>query len=142
MLRSASVQKPSIPCQPEAVSRFLANENVPVAALTAARQAGIEVASIREEAPGIVDSEVLRRAQTAGQVLVTFDKDFGELAFRAGRDATHGVILLRPRLGSPESVAAFLVKVLQQPIPWEGHFSVADESQIRVLPLPASGGQP
>ena len=122
--------------------RFLANENVPAAALASARQAGIEIASIQEDAHGIADDAVLQRAQAAGQVLVTFDKDFGELAFRAGKGATQGVILLRPRLRSPDFLAAFLVKVLQQPIQWEGHFAVADESQIRVVPLPATGEQP
>jgi hypothetical protein len=70
------------------------------------------------------------------RVLVTFDKDFGELAFRKGRNASCGVILLRPRLRSPDFLAQFLVAVLTQPIEWEGHFAVAREGSIRVIRLP------
>jgi predicted nuclease of predicted toxin-antitoxin system len=120
------------------MARFLANENLPHEAVAAARQAGTELASIREDAPGASDEMVLERAQRNAQVLVTFDKDFGELAFRRGRQAAQGVILLRPRLRSPEYLADFLVRVLQQPIDWQGHFAVADEGRIRVVPLPES----
>lgn len=69
-------------------------------------------------------------------MLITFDKDFGELAFRRGRNVSCGVILLRPRLRSPDFLARFLVAVLTQQIDWEDHFAVAQESNIRVVPLP------
>jgi len=48
--------------------------------------------------------------------LVTFDKDFGEMAFRQGKTATAGVILLRPRLRSPDYLARFTATVLGQAI--------------------------
>ncbi len=118
------------------MTRFLANENVPGDAIAAARLAGLELAWISEESPGATDDDVLARAQAEQRVLVTFDKDFGELAFRRGRPAARGVILLRPRLRSPEFVATFFVSVLQQKIDWEGHFAVASEGQVRVVPLP------
>ena len=69
-------------------------------------------------------------------MLITFDKDFGELVFRHGRSGSPGVILLRPRLRSPEVVSAFIVTVLSQPIDWPGHFTVAREGSLRVVPLP------
>lgn len=118
--------------------RFLANENVPGDAVAAARQGGFDLAWIRELDPGATDDDVLARAQAEQRVLVTFDKDFGELAFRRGQAAARGVILLRPRLRSPAFLASFLVRVLQQPIDWEGHFSVANESQVRVVALPGA----
>jgi predicted nuclease of predicted toxin-antitoxin system len=118
------------------MNRFLANENVPGDAVAAARSAGLQLAWIGEIAPGASDEDVLARAQAEQCVLVTFDKDFGELAFRRGLSAARGVILLRPRLRSPGFLAAFLVKVLQQPINWEGHFAVANEAEVRVVALP------
>jgi predicted nuclease of predicted toxin-antitoxin system len=118
------------------VARFLANENVPALAIERARAAGVELAAVREIAPGSDDEAVVQLSLTEDRVLVTFDKDFGELAFRHGKSASRGVILLRPRLQSPEFLAEFLVKVLSQRIDWEGHFSVAQEGRIRVTPMP------
>jgi predicted nuclease of predicted toxin-antitoxin system len=115
---------------------FLANENVPGDAVAAARAAGFDIAWISEIDPGASDPDVLRRAQNEQRVLVTLDKDFGELAFRQGATATCGVILLRPKLRSPDYVARFLVAVLGQSIDWVGNFAVAQDSRIRVLKLP------
>ena len=86
--------------------------------------------------PGISDDEVLALSQAEGRVLVTFDKDFGEMAFNQGKTATPGVILLRPRLRSPDHLAQFTVALLTQPLDWTGNFSVAREGRLRVVPLP------
>jgi predicted nuclease of predicted toxin-antitoxin system len=118
------------------MSSFLANENVPRDVVEAIRQAGIDLEWVQETAPGAADPQVLAMALADNRVLVTFDKDFGELAFRLGLDSSCGVVLLRPRLRSPQFLAQFVVTVLQQPVTWQGHFAVASESQVRVLPLP------
>jgi len=52
------------------------------------------VFSVNEEAGGIPDDEVIRRAYEDGRILITNDKDFGEKVFREG-SPHHGVILLR-----------------------------------------------
>jgi predicted nuclease of predicted toxin-antitoxin system len=118
------------------MASFLANENVPGDAVAAARAAGFDVAWISEIDPGASDPDVLRRAETEQRVLVTLDKDFGQLAFHQGATATCGVILLRPKLRSPDYLARFLVAVLSQPIDWIGNFCVAHDSRIRVVKLP------
>lgn len=116
--------------------KFLANENVPAESIDAARQAGHDVASVAESAPGATDEQVLQLSLAEGRVLVTFDKDFGEMAFRLGCTATCGVILLRPRLKSPQHLAKFMTAVLAQQIDFAGHFSVAREGRVRLVPLP------
>ncbi len=58
------------------------------------------------------------------------------MAFRHGKTATCGVVLLRPRLRSPDYLARFIVAVLGQAVTWEGNFSVAQEGKLRVVPLP------
>jgi len=118
------------------MAAFLANENVPGDAVAAARKAGHDVTWIKEVLPGASDEAVLDRSVAEHRVLVTFDKDFGELAFRRGRAASCGVILMRPRLRSPQYMASFVLEVLAQPVAWAGHFSVAREGKLRVLPLP------
>ncbi len=117
------------------MAKFLANENVPAEAVAAARLAGLDVAWIAEIAPRALDEVVLARSLSEGRVLVTFDKDFGTLAFHLGKTASCGVILLRPRLRSPGHLARFLVAVLTGPTAWEGCFSVAQEGELRVTRL-------
>ena len=60
--------------------RILANENFPGTAVRALQGRGHDVAWVRFDAAGSSDIEVLARAQAEGRILVTFDKDFGELA--------------------------------------------------------------
>jgi predicted nuclease of predicted toxin-antitoxin system len=118
------------------MAKFLANENMPGIAVEAARRAGVDITWVRDISPGINDDAVLALSQAEGRVLVTFDKDFGEMAFERGKTATPGVILLRCRLRSPEQVAQFTVVLLTQSIDWTGNFSVAQEGRLRVVPMP------
>jgi predicted nuclease of predicted toxin-antitoxin system len=53
-----------------------------------------EVVYVAELTPSVVDDEVLQQANARGSVLVTGDKDFGELVFRQGL-VHSGVVLLR-----------------------------------------------
>jgi hypothetical protein len=91
---------------------------------------------IAESSPGADDETVLVSALTDGRVLLTFDKDFGEMAFRQGKTAACGIVLFRPRIRSPAYVMAFVASVLTQAVSWDGNFSVAQEGKLRVVPLP------
>jgi predicted nuclease of predicted toxin-antitoxin system len=53
-----------------------------------------DVFSVYEDARGLDDDEVLRRANDEDRILITNDKDFGELIFRERRPHK-GVVLLR-----------------------------------------------
>lgn len=94
------------------MGKFLANENVPSIAVEAARLAGHDLCWIAESSPGADDEAVLVQSIAEGRVLLTFDKDFGKLAFRLGRQASCGIILLRPRLRSPEYLAIHFYRPL------------------------------
>ncbi len=119
--------------------RILADENFPGDAVEALRARGHDVLWVRVEAPGIGDREVLGRAQAEDRIVLTFDKDFGELAFRFGLPATSGVILFRVATQSPGGVARLAVSVLDMRSDWAGHFSVIEEGRIRMTPLPDAG---
>ncbi len=118
--------------------RLLANENFPGDAVTALREAGHDVAWIRVDAPGSTDLQVLQRAQAEERILLTFDKDFGELAFRAGLPASGGVVLFRISMPSSAQVASIAVAALGSRYDWSGHFSVIEDLRIRMTALPAS----
>jgi predicted nuclease of predicted toxin-antitoxin system len=83
--------------------RFLADENFPGAAVAALSAAGSDVVWIGMAAPGISDFEVLARAAREERVLLTFDKDFGELTKASALPATSGVVLLRLPVPRPEN---------------------------------------
>ena len=76
-------------------AKLLADENIPAKAIDALRDAGCDVLSIREHAPGVVDEEVLRIAVAQGRVLVTFDRDYGELIFGQGHTPPPSVFYFR-----------------------------------------------
>lgn len=115
--------------------QFLANENVPVAAIEAARAAGHDLQSIREIDPGASDESVLARSVSDARVHITFDKDFGKMVFGLGATSSCGIILMRPRLRSPDAMSGFLLAVLAEARDWEGHFTVAQEGRLRMTPL-------
>jgi predicted nuclease of predicted toxin-antitoxin system len=86
--------------------RFLANENFPGDAVTALRALGHNVLWIRTDLPGITDQEVLARGLEDARVLLTLEKDFGELAWRSGLPASCGIVLFRlPARPGPTAAA-------------------------------------
>lgn len=118
--------------------RILAHENFPGLAVEALRAKGHDVAWIRTDAPGSTDRDVLQRAVAEARLLITFDKDFGELAFRVGLLATSGIVLLRIPPQSPAYVAQRAVAVLESRDDWAGHFSVIEEDRVRMTALPST----
>jgi predicted nuclease of predicted toxin-antitoxin system len=73
---------------------FFAGENVPRAIVVWLRGNGQDVLYAAEAQPGGSDADWLREAQVAGRLILTSDKDFGELIFR-DRLTSHAVVLLR-----------------------------------------------
>lgn len=61
--------------------RILADENFPGDIVKTLRIEGYDVLWIRTDAPGISDKAILAFTQTEQRVIVTFDKDFGNLHF-------------------------------------------------------------
>ena len=116
--------------------RLLANENIPGDAVTALRAAGHDVAWVRSDAPGSSDRDVLARAIGESRVLLTFDKDFGELAWREGLPAHCGVILLRLPMPAPAVAGRVIAEILAARDDWPGHFAVVEPGRIRMRPLP------
>jgi predicted nuclease of predicted toxin-antitoxin system len=119
--------------------RLCANENIAEDCVSRLRQRGHDVLWIRETAAGSSDLEVISRARSEQRLLITFDKDFGEMVFRQAANTTHGIILFRISQPSSMAVSERIASVLDSRNDWSGHFSVVDDSTIRMRLLPQSG---
>lgn len=118
--------------------KLLADENFPELAALALRKVGHDVLWARTEMAGSPDTAILERARAEDRLIVTFDKDFGELAYLEGLPASSGVIIFRLAPSSPEFVAERAVTVLQSREDWMGKFAIAEESRVRIRSLPES----
>lgn len=115
--------------------RLLADENFPGDAVQALRHAGHDVNWVAESMPGASDRNVLSHAQYEDRLLITFDKDFGELAFRTGQPASSGIILFRITMASAKQVGDMAVTVLEGRSDWADHFSVVEDTRVRMTAL-------
>lgn len=118
--------------------RILANENFPLDAVVSLRDDGHDVWWVRAEAPGSSDREVLERAKLDGRLVVTFDKDFGELAFHSLLPVSTGIVLFRLRAASSKHLANTIRNTLQSRNDWFGNFAVVDNFRVRLRPLPGA----
>ncbi len=75
--------------------RFLADENFPGPAVTALAELGHDIIWVRTAAPGMPDREVLAWTARESRILLTFDKDFGDLARSVALPPFCDVILFR-----------------------------------------------
>src|SRR5512135_685987 len=96
--------------------------------------AGFDVATVIDATPGVADEDVLALAARNGQIVVSFDKDFGRLVF-VEHLIPAGVILLRFPPRDPELIASTLMKVLRSEIVLVGRFTVVTEERVRSVPL-------
>ena len=74
--------------------KIVADENIDSEIVSRLRADGHEVIYVSEESPGIDDQSVLSRSVQTDGVLLTADKDFGDIVFRL-RQVHAGVLLVR-----------------------------------------------
>ena len=92
--------------------RILADENMPGDAVAMIRSRGHDVLWIRTDSPGATDEANLAKAVAEQRLLITFDKDFGDLVFRRGHAASCGVVLFRITTPSSAAVATRIADTL------------------------------
>ena len=114
--------------------RFLADESCDFAVVRALRLGGHDVGAVAEIAPRADDETVLELAVREVRLLLTEDKDFGQLVYAAGR-ATGGVILLRfPAMARGSLADAVLELVTERGEQLVGRFVLVQPGRIRIGP--------
>lgn len=115
--------------------QFAVDESTGAAVAEYLRSLGYHVLVVAETMPQADDVDILTRATAERRIVITNDKDFGELVFRSGQ-AHQGILLLRLR----DESAANRVRVVKSVLDrygdrLTGHFVVATENNVRVRPL-------
>ncbi len=111
---------------------FLADESVDQPIVERLRRAGHPTRAIVEMTPGISDDLVLHLANADGAMLLTADKDFGELVFRQGQIA-EGVILIRlAGLASASKAEVVAQAVAEHAAAMRGCFTVIEPGRVRI----------
>ncbi|MEK6888431.1 MAG: DUF5615 family PIN-like protein [Candidatus Aenigmatarchaeota archaeon] len=111
--------------------KFLVDANLGRKFVNLMQKAGYDTIFAKDLSPLSTDEEILAKANVEERVIITNDKDFGELVFRSGK-AARGVILLRTiATGSVERFE--LAKgVLDKS---KSKFIVVEEGRVRIRPL-------
>jgi predicted nuclease of predicted toxin-antitoxin system len=118
--------------------RILAHENVSGTVIRELRKRGHDLVSVKESMRSEKDPVILARAQEEKRLVVTHNKEFGELAFRFGLAADSGVILIRLAGTGPDADNRRVLEALESREDWTGHFSVVTDDRIRMRPLPGT----
>jgi predicted nuclease of predicted toxin-antitoxin system len=116
--------------------RFLADESCDFSIVRALRGAGHDVVAVAELSGGVPDREVIELARTDGRVLLTEDKDFGQLVFAALAGST-GVILVRYPAAVRDGLPTSVVKLAERlGASLESAFVTMTPGRIRLSRLP------
>lgn len=114
--------------------KFVADENIDQPIVTRLRAAGHTVLAIAEMEPGVSDTVVLDIANQQGRVLLTGDKDFGDLVYR-DRRYIFGIVLIRLAGLPAANKAEMVLSVIETHADKLPHaFTVISANNVRIRP--------
>ena len=112
--------------------KLVADESVDQQIVAALRAAGHEVTYIAEVSAGITDESVLKCSNEARSVLITADKDFGELVYRLQLQHS-GVVLIRlPGMSADDKAGTVISAVDAHRDELSGAFTVISKRLVRL----------
>ena len=116
--------------------KFLADESIEKPVIDWLRGQDFDVRYVTEITPSINDEEVIRFANDEGRILITNDKDFGELVFRQSKIIV-GVLLIRATNERASNKIRLVREVLEKARnKLAGYFVVVNEAGIRMKKIP------
>jgi predicted nuclease of predicted toxin-antitoxin system len=116
--------------------RILADENVHLEVVRRLRTSGYDVEWVAETAPGSSDPDILRRNDIRELVLITYDRDFGDLIFNQEMPQPNAIIFSRLGRVEPRFVSERIADLLAEGLA-PNHIHVLTKDGIRSAPFPA-----
>lgn len=118
---------------------WLADENIPSHAIAFLRRCGEDVLAIAETSPGATDQRVLALACDQDRILLSFDRDHGDLIFNRGAVPPRAIVYLRlypPQPEALEGILSGLISLGKDAL--DGQFTVISPGGMRQRPLPVA----
>lgn len=106
------------------MTSFLADENFPHPSYRVLLAAGVDIIHTSFEAPSIDDVSVIQLARSESRVLLTLDRDHGELIYRKQIPAPPGLIYFRLRDYRPDDLGTIVLELLSKGVEFETYFTV------------------
>lgn len=112
--------------------QFLANENFPYPSAHLLKKEGFSITTISETNPGISDKKVIELAKQNNSIILTFDKDYGEIIFHYGLPDPPAVVFFRYKGNDPEAAGDMLLELIKNDeVKLNDCFTVIDIDGIR-----------
>ena len=112
--------------------KLLADECIERSIVSYLKENGFDIITVAELAPGASDDKVIELANKMKSILITADKDFGELIYRQ-RKITFGIILVRLHGLTRKKKVEIIAKTLNEhKDKLLGSFTVIEPIQIRI----------
>ncbi len=115
--------------------RFLADENIPRRVIDLISESGHDILWIKNIAPRSSDDRILSMAEAGGRIILTFDRDFGQLVYEKKLLMTQGIIYFRLDGLTPSKMAEVVVDALNSSATFQGYFTVVPKTKIRQMRL-------
>src|SRR5688500_15926428 len=106
------------------MTRYIADENFPYPSFEVLVSNGIDIIHVGTHFPSIADHKVIEIAGQENRLLVTLDRDHGELIFTARAAPPPGVIYFRIPQYRPEYLGEVLLGLIHEGIEFNGFFTV------------------
>jgi predicted nuclease of predicted toxin-antitoxin system len=111
--------------------KFLADENFPSPSVKLLRNSGLDVLYVLEFMRSAADQKILQFASENNLIILTFDRDYGELLFKYKTTNPAAVVYFRSFNDYPTQAAEKLLELLNLKLNIESYFTVIDSSAIR-----------
>src|SRR2546423_546590 len=111
---------------------FLADENFPNASIFLLEKNNHVVGKVSTLFKGIQDTEIISIAFSENEIVIAFDKDFGELIFKEQLPSPSGLVLFRFKHFEPDLPGKILLDEMKNHnLILPGHFTVISANKVR-----------
>lgn len=115
--------------------KFLADENIPRKVVDLIFEHGYDIQWIKAISPKSSDDRILSLAEADERIILTFDRDFGQLVYEKKLLTKQGIIYFRLNGLSPSMMAEAVIETLNSKMIFSGYFTVVTKTRIRQMRL-------